>query len=210
MSAEHYRIGFDFDDVLVSSGLLTVELHNKQYGTHLTIDDWYDPDVSPWGVDTFSEVVQRVIEIQASPDFSTVEELVGAKQTLMALKAAGHALLVVTGRPPLLKESTEALLAHHYGEVFSLNDVHFTDHFAHEGQRTDKGDIAVQLKLTHFVDDVIQHANSVAAKGVKTILFSDNYKWNQAVVDDPVSRISSWDEIATYFDVGAESQKEDA
>jgi uncharacterized HAD superfamily protein len=199
-----FKIGFDFDDVLVASAAKTIELHNTQYGTALTVNDWYNPDVSPWGVATFAEVVTRVVEIQSLESFRTVEPLQKAHETLLQLKQAGHTVLVITGRPTQLKAHTAWLLQSLYGDVFQPDDVYYTDHFAFEGARIDKGDVAVQLQLTHFVDDVIQHANSVAAKGVKTILFSDNYMWNQAEADEGIVRLNNWDEIAEYFNAERE------
>lgn len=203
----HYRIGFDFDDVLVSSADHTVKLYNELYGTKLTRDDWYDDPsiVAPWEVASFADIVTRVVEIQAGDAFDGVEPLKDAREVLRRLKRAGHELVVITGRPPQLRANTERLLKRYYGDIFTSADLYLTDHFAHEGERVDKGDIALQLKLTHFVDDVISHANSVARKGIKTILFSDNYKWNQAAPDKEVVRLSSWQVIGDYFHVGRET-----
>lgn len=198
----HFRIGLDFDDVLIASADHTVELYNARYGTELTRDDWYDdPDiVDPWKVETFKDVVERVVQIQQQDDFLSVEPLKEAQRVLKRLKAIGHELVVITGRPEQLRSSTLALLDKYYGDVFKTSDLYFTNHFAHNGTRVHKGDIAKELNLTHFVDDVIQHANNVSSAGVRTILFSNDYKWNQGEVDEGVVRLNGWREIGEFFD----------
>jgi uncharacterized HAD superfamily protein len=200
------RIGFDFDDVLVASGMHTVELHNRQYGTHLTLENWYDDqsNVKPWQVDDFSDIVRRVIEIQSGEEFYDVEPLQDAREVLKVLKKAGHDLLVITGRPSQLRSNTQRLLEKYYKGIFDSTDLRFTDYYGHEGKHVHKGDIAVELELTHFVDDVVQHANSVAGKGVTTVLFGDSYHWNQAEPDHGVIRMGSWKALGEFFEKEAE------
>ena len=197
----HLRIGFDFDDVLVSSADHTVALYNRQFGTQLTRDDWNDDPalVIPWNAVDYAAVVSRVADIQSADDFMDVEPLIGAPEVLQTLKAAGHTLVVVTGRPSRMLEPTKRLLEKYYPGIFDPNDLHFTDHFAHEGERTSKGDIATQLGLTHFVDDVLQHANEVASTGAVVVLFDDGYKWNQTDPEHGIVRLSSWKDIGEFF-----------
>ncbi len=194
-----FTIGIDFDDVLIASADRTTELYNELYGTHLTRDDWYDdPSITaPWAVDSFSEVVSRVVEVHSMKKFENVQPIKDARRVLQKLKDAGHTLIIITGRPVVLRTQTEQLVEKYYKDIVST--LYFTDHFSHEGERVSKGDIASTLGLTHFIDDVIQHANDVARIGVKTILFSDNYKWNQARADKGVIRLKSWQEIGEFF-----------
>jgi len=196
------RIGFDFDDVLIASADHITKLYNGIYGTKLTRDNWYEDQsiVEPWDVDDFSLVLSRVTEIMPSEDFMQVEPLKDAHDVLKHLKEQGHDLLVITGRPQMIRASTEQILTKYYGDIFNVDELQLTDHFAQEGKRTDKGDIALELALTHFVDDVIQHANSVASKGITTVLFDDGYKWNQAEPDHGVVRIKSWKALGEFFD----------
>lgn len=198
-----FKIGLDFDDVLIASVSHSLALHNAKYGTHLTSDHWYDDpsNVEPWGVKDFSEVISRIGEIHSDPDFLNVQSLPGALRVLKKLKKAGHELIVVTGRPSQLLEPTQAVLRKQFAGILDESQLYFTDHFAHEGPRASKGDIAVELGLTYFIDDVIQHADEVASKGVKTILFGgDNYHWNQGEPAAGVTRLANWKEIGEYFD----------
>lgn len=199
MSSRAFTIGIDFDDVLIASADRTTELYNQLYDTHLTRDDWYDdPTITkPWAVDSFSEVIERVMQLHSMPEFADVQPIKDAQRVLRSLKDAGHSLIVITGRPAQLRVHTQLLVDKYYKDIF--NELYFTDHFSHEGQRISKGEIAITLGLTHFIDDVIQHANDVAKKGVKTILFSDNYKWNQAKADDDVIRLGSWQEVGVFL-----------
>lgn len=199
MPTRPFIIGIDFDDVLIGSADRTTELYNELYGTHLTRDDWYDdPSITaPWAVDSFSEIVQRVVEVHSMKQFEDVQPIQDAQGVLQALKAAGHTLIIITGRPVSLRSETERLVDKYYKDI--VDTLYFTDHFSHEGQRVSKADITSRLGLTHFIDDVIQHANDVSRTGVKTILFSHNYKWNQAPTDEAVLRLSSWKEIGAFF-----------
>ncbi|MFZ1250386.1 MAG: hypothetical protein WAR37_02995 [Candidatus Microsaccharimonas sp.] len=196
----HFRIGLDFDDVLIRAAYYTTKLHNELYGTNLTHENWYDPDMAPWGLTTATEHTQRVIDILSSEAFRSVTPVQGAQEALRQLKAMGHELLVITGRPPALKEATEWLIKTYFGDVLKLENLYLTDHFNHEGKRVEKGDIAVGLGLTHFVDDVVSHANNVASKGITTILYSDDYKWNQNGADEEVVKLSSWDAIVRFIE----------
>lgn len=196
------KIGFDFDDVLISSADHTVMLYNKLYQTMLTRDDWYDDPliVAPWKVDDFSTIIRRVVDIHADEQFLDVAVLPGAREVLRALKEQGHELVVITGRPIELLLPTIALLEKHYADIFTADDLRFTDYFGHSSTPLKKGDVAVELGLTHFIDDVVPHANDVASRGVTVLLFDAGYKWNQFSPNEGVQRVKSWQDIGKFFD----------
>lgn len=202
MAKPLFRIGLDFDDVLIASADHTVKIHNDLYGTHLTRDNWYDDPsiVEPWNVTQPSEIVGHVIDIQQMDVFTEVPPLQGAQAVLRRLKDEGHTLIVITGRPESLRERTLELMQRYYPDTFEPDALHFTDHFSHQGERIHKGDVALKLELTHFVDDVISHANNVASKGIKTILFGEGYRWNQSDPDEDVVRLNTWEQIGDFFD----------
>lgn len=198
MAKKHFRIGFDFDDVLVGTADHVASLYNKEYGTHLTRDNWYNFNpITPWNVKTFSEVTSRVANLLYN--LGEARPLAGSQQVLSRLKDAGHELFIITGRPESVRPQTLGILNKYYPGIFDNSSLYFTDHFSQDGKRVEKSNLCNDLNLTHFIDDQVEHANIVAAEGVKTILFSDNYAWNQSGADDNVTKLSSWQKIEEFF-----------
>lgn len=197
-----FVIGIDFNDVLVNGAKEVIRIYNRDFQTSLGLDNWYSDfgDMTPFNTLDPKEVVKRVIAIQNTKEFSRgVKALEGAHDVLKNLKAAGHRLLIITGRPESNKDSTIATLERLFGDIVDREDLYFTDHYSHDGAPKSKGDIAVALDLTHFIDDLVDHVNDVAARGVRTLLFSDNYQWNKGEAVPEAVRVSSWKEIEEYF-----------
>lgn len=193
------KIGIDFDDVLVKTAQKVVDVYNSLYETELTIDDWYD--LSPEGLVRYkagepADVVKRVMAFQGKDDF-VVEPIDGAVEALHTLKDAGHKLVIITGRPESLRQPTLNNIRRYFSDLFTSEDVYFVDHFSHDGEekKIDKGDVATELKLDFFIDDVVSHADIVAKTGVKTMLLDMDYKWSKQPVDSAVQRVTSWEEI---------------
>lgn len=198
MAEKHFRIGFDFDDVLVGTADHVASLYNKAYGTHLTRDNWYNFDpMTPWGVKTFPEVASRVANLLYN--LGEAIPITGSQQVLSRLKNAGHKLFVITGRPESVRSQTLGILDKYYPGIFDDTSLYFTDHFSQDGKRVEKSDLCNDLHLTYFIDDQVEHANIVAAEGIKTILFSDNYAWNQSGLNSNITKLSSWQGIEEFF-----------
>jgi len=198
------RIGIDFDDVLIKTAALVVSVYNKHHNTTLTVDDWYD--LSPEALIRYNasepaEVVKRVMAIQGEDSF-LVEPIDGAVEALHALKDAGHELIIITGRPESLRPQTIKNVQQYFGDLFSSETVRFVDHFNHDisGKRITKGDVATELKLDYFIDDVVSHANIVAGVGVKTFLLDMDYKWSKQLADPRVVHVQGWPEIVELID----------
>lgn len=198
MTKTHFRIGFDFDDVLVGTADHAVSLYNETYGTNLTRDNWYDfKPITPWGVKTFPELSARVAKLLYG--LGEALPIKGSQQVLKQLNDSGHELFVVTGRPENVRIQTLNILNKYYPNIFNDSSLYFTDHFSQAGQRVEKSDICIDLRLTHFIDDQVEHVNIVSKEGIKTILFSDNYKWNKSGVNNNITRLTSWKEIKEFF-----------
>ena len=195
------RIGFDCDDVLVNSADYTARMYNETHGTSLTRRHWYDfRSMEPWGVDSLPIAIERVNAVMHAENFTELEPLQGAKTTLSRLKALGHSLLIITGRPETLRHQTADMLGTLFPRIFDEDDLYFTNHFGDDPSKRTKAEVATEIALTHFVDDQVEHVNSMVATGVRTLLFSDNYAWNQTGADSRVVRVGSWQEIGDYFD----------
>lgn len=201
MAHRRFRIGFDMDDVLINTADCATSLYNDIYGTKLTRENWYDFDpITPWGAETLSEVVGRVTKLIESEHSSKIQPIKDSQHVLHGLSNSGHSLFVITGRPESIRAQTMLILDRLFPGTFSYKTLFFTDHYNHDGRKCSKADIALDLRLTHYIDDQLEHAEAVLEKGVKTILFSDNYKWNKLSANDNLNRLSSWQEIEEFFD----------
>jgi uncharacterized HAD superfamily protein len=204
-------IGIDIDDVLFHSAKRSIELYNESYGTQLVLDDWYDfsdPESWPkrWGSGEHRLLVERVVKGVASDDFKTVEPIEGARQVLAHLKKEGHQLFAVTGRSHSVRAQTAHILDESYPGIFLDETLFFVDHFEHDGNKASKADVGLELKLTHFKEDLPDHANGLARVGIRTCLLDLGYKWNQHGVDDAVTRFTSWAQIGEFLDAEAARQ----
>lgn len=205
MSEQVLRIGIDIDDVLFESARRSIEMYNKQYGTKLTLHDWYnfsDPKVwsKAWGSDDMSVLVKRVVETFSDKAFETVSPIKGAEPELRRLQEDGHQLFAITGRSESIRPQTMGLLDTSYPGIFHDDSLFFTDHFEHDGVRASKADVALSLDIDYFVEDLPDHANALARVGIGTILFDPGYPWNQTGVSSEVTRISTWSAIGAFLD----------
>ena len=210
MEKRPLRIGIDIDDVLVQSAARSIELYNLSFGSRLTLDDWYnfsDPDFygPRWGTSDIPEIVKRVVATLKDDDFLTVETVDGAQAALLYLNEQGHKLFAITGRSEGVRAQTKALLDKNFSNIFTDETLFFVDHFEHDGKKVSKADIGLQLNLTHFVEDLPAHANTMAYVGIKTVLLNaGGYGWSTIGLDSAVSayiiQLDSWKHTTEYFD----------
>jgi len=189
------RIGIDVDDVLLDTARKVTELYNKKYGTSLTPDNWYDFEpITPWGVDDFRVVYDRVFELMMSDDYLSVGPVKGAQDALADFTASGYELFAITSRSSKMEDATLAQLEVLYPGLFSRDTVFHTDHYEHEDNRRAKREIVEEVQATHFVDDQIAHAREVVLTGAVTMLFCADYHWTKGVSAEGVIRIDGWEE----------------
>jgi uncharacterized HAD superfamily protein len=204
MSGQMLRIGIDIDDVLLHSADQTIKLYNDTYGTSMTTNNWYDfSSMELWGTDDKSEVVKRVSLLFAEDDFADVKPIMNANEVLTHLERAGHELFAITGRPESIRKQTMEVLGKYYPGLFIDSSVYFVDHFSHDGNKANKADLALELGLTHFIDDQVEHVNLLDRAGVKTVLFSQDYAWNQSGADKNIIRLGDWQSVGKFLDAEA-------
>ena len=199
-TAHPLKIGLDIDDVLIRTGEHTVKLYNEAHGASVTLDHWYNFDPEVWAAPDVGEAISRVRALTELDAFDDVNPVVGARVALEKLKADGHELLAITGRPENVRTQTLRILERYFPGLFTHDTVFFTDHYGGEDVRLSKTDIAKRLGLDYFVDDQVFHVNELNEAGIKTLLFSDNYLWNQDGVLPGTHVVSSWEEIEKHFD----------
>lgn len=203
------RIGIDIDDVLLQSAKRSIEMYNKSFGTSIALDDWYNFDdhevwSKVWGEDDMRVLVSRVVATMADEAFNSVEPIDDASEALAHLNVEGHELFAITGRAESIREQTAFILDKYFPGIFRDETLFFVDHYAHDGQKASKVDVALRLGITHFIEDLPAHANGLARAGIQTILFSPGYKWNEAGADadvaDKVIVLDSWPKIVEHLD----------
>ena len=191
-SIRTFKIGIDIDDVLLKSAERSIEMYNEKFGTNVTLDDWYDfddPEVwsKIWGSDDMRLLVARVVETMADEAFTSVQPVDGAPEALTHLQDQGHELFAITGRSESIRKQTKFVLDLCFPGMFTDDRLIFVDYYNHDGQKASKADVATGLELTHFIEDLPDHATQLARAGIKTYLFSPGYKWNEKGVADDVA-----------------------
>jgi len=119
----------------------------------------------------------------------------GAAAALRRLRKAGVRLEAVTSRPPIMRESTEGLLARLFPPgTFSAA------HFVGPGQ---KGHICNYIGAKALVDDQMPNCVDACQCGVVSVLFDfcGSYPWSQHVTELPprCKRIETWAETCNFL-----------
>merc|ERR1719160_728297 len=124
-----------------------------------------------------------------------LEEVPGAAAALQRLKDAGARLEAVTSRPPIMRESTEALLA----KLFPP-DTFAAAHFVGPGE---KGVTCNQIGARALVDDQLPNCVDACQCGVVSVLFDfcGSYPWSKNVTELPArcKRIETWAETCNFL-----------
>uniref|UniRef100_A0A7S4V8E4 Uncharacterized protein n=2 Tax=Alexandrium monilatum TaxID=311494 RepID=A0A7S4V8E4_9DINO len=125
-----------------------------------------------------------------------LEAVPGAAPALRRLRAAGLRLEVVTSRPPIMRESTEALLSKLYPP-----DTFSAAHFVGPGE---KGRTCNAIRAVALVDDQIPNVVDASACGVIAVLFnfSGSYPWAACSPEDlpaGVLCLETWAATSDYL-----------
>lgn len=198
MSSEGVKVAVDLDDVVVDTAEHVIQHYNAKYGTEVTLEDFYKPNISEvWGTPDDETAVQRVNEYLLTEEYHELLPGDGALYGLSNIKERGYEPYIVTGRPNFVEEATRRYLMRHFPNVF--HGVEFTNYFSADLRR-DKGEICRRLGAEIGIDDHIDHARSMAAAGIEVILFG-NYPWNQTdELPEGVTRCVNWPAVLEYFD----------
>lgn len=124
-----------------------------------------------------------------------LEPVPGAFEAVCRLRAAGIRLEAVTSRPPIMRQSTEALLMKLFPKG-SFSAAHFTG-------PGEKGIACNLINAKALVDDQLPNCVDAANVGVTCILFDylGGYRWSKTPQDLPpcVHRIDTWEEACDFL-----------
>jgi len=182
------RIGVDIDDVLVETMPAYLRAFEERFGRAVPLAEarWdpfeLHPDIPPPDRLAFFEHLRRtgfMFSRAAYPD---------APPAVRALRAAGHTLVIVSGRPRPHLPETERML-----ERIGIRQC-FAEivHRDGEGIAEYKGRTARDRRLDVLVEDEFPAARAVAQAGVAVLLM--DRPWNQGALPPRMERIASWAE----------------
>ena len=164
-------IAFDCDDVLVPTSHKLLEAYDKEYGTNVDPVYLYEEHPS-WGA-LHGDAVRRVLDLHKQKVVVNAAPLPEVVAAIKGLHKAGHELHVVTGRHEFQTEDTLMQLEKYFPGIFT--SVEFTSYFGAASRN--KADVCQGLGVDIFIDDHVDHCNSVSRGGITTILYGD-YPWN--------------------------------
>ncbi len=188
----------DLDDVLLDFNAGMALYHNSIYGTSFTRDQIKFPQLElAWGC-TREEAHQRIADFYQTEEHSNVLPVRGAVEATREL-AKNHELIIVTAKPPALRERTLKWLDKHYPGIFK--DIHFTNQFISKGtEKITKVEVCDQEGIEIFIDDFPHNAIEIAESGRKVFLL--DCPWNQIELPFNIVRVYSWKEIVEKIGQG--------
>jgi uncharacterized HAD superfamily protein len=190
-------IAVDIDDVLAVNARSFIDFSNKQWGTHLSVDDYDERWGVMWQIDE-DEVNSRSEEWHASGQIGRNEHFTEAPAVLRQL-AKNYRLVIVTSRRSIIKDETLKWVDTYFGDIFE--EIRFAGFFDNGfGHHFTKAEIVQELGASYLIDDQLKHCVAAAEAGINSLLFGD-YKWNQTTESLPekVARVSDWQAVAKYF-----------
>lgn len=182
------RIGVDIDDVIVETLPAYIRAFETRFGRSVPLAraHWdpfeFHPDIPS------AERMAFFDELRGNRFMFTRPVHPDAPPAVRALKAAGHTLIVVSGRPTSHLADTREML-----EQMGIADCFA--HIIHRGGQTIpdyKGRAAREQRLDVLVEDELPAARAVALAGVSVLLM--DRPWNQGVLPARITRVASWAE----------------
>lgn len=192
------RLGFDLDEVVVSLTAPVMKLANEYYNLDLSKESFsiFDFRKNRYVDDDAlnKEIGQFLVYYVCNTDFQfKARPYVDAARTIRYLKKIHHIIYFVTSRPVKNREMTEDWLRKHnipYDKLIVL------------GLDTPKGPIGQEYNLDFFMDDRIDHLESMWD-------YKRNWPLGLCVLDKPWNRSSNkfkriygWDEIKDMLSIG--------
>lgn len=179
----------DIDSTTMDTIGRQLALASERFGVAYTIDhitEWDWDDILPaevcayvWGDECFK-----------NPSFHwTCPAVASSIKTVRGLLTAGNDVFFVSDRPDALYDVTRAWLD---GWELDAADLIFTNRETYP-----KAQAAVDLRLSHVVEDAGHHAVDLAALDQVQRVYLVDYPYNRAIPAHPkITRVAGWAEIA--------------
>ncbi|MDO4713306.1 MAG: hypothetical protein Q4B28_01240 [bacterium] len=173
-------IGVDIDEVLSETLDYVLAYHNYQIkGLPLQRQDmveYYIPSVPGFEQiekqDAVSFFTDGMLDPHRGEGLQPVE---GARAVLEKAKEAGHRLIAITARGPLVQEATLAWMQEYYGDLF--DEVVFCNYHDSSYPQQTKQEVCHNRGVEVMVDDNLHYARDLAKAGIPVYLI--DRPWNQ-------------------------------
>jgi uncharacterized HAD superfamily protein len=165
------QFGIDVDSVVADTLGEMLSRINNHFGMNLCAEDVTDYYIDQWLKDLPDLAVLRDTWIWEDAFYNSLVPLPGAGEGVAALNALGPCYFI-TARPQSLHAVTSAWLAQH-GFPAGLPVI----------CAEDKAAVAVDLGLTHFVEDSPTQASALSETGLTVYLM--DYGWNRHIPEGP-------------------------
>ena len=169
-----------YDDKLPGKPILTANMFKKY---HFASDLECSDEESKKLTDAF----------HASRVFRHIPPVLGSVGGVMALKARGYRLCVITSRELSVIEPTLRELHQLYPGIFGRSDVYFGNTYGSTGAKHTKREMCHDIGADVLIDDLPRHVLSVQEDGVKGLLCGE-YPWNEGDYEGVV-RARDWGEV---------------
>ncbi|MEK6741915.1 MAG: hypothetical protein AABX91_00455 [Nanoarchaeota archaeon] len=186
------KIAVDIDGVLADYQISFVEFYNKRNGKNFSIQNLIGHDFwLSFGISK-EKAEKEIIDFFSSEKFKKLSPVTDSQDAIKLL-AQKNILSIVTARPDFVRETTLEWLDAHFPNIFS--EIHFTSQFGGNGPREKKSDFCLDYNYEIIIEDIVEHANECAEKGIKVFLL--NRPWNKNFSLHPlVQRVNDWNEIS--------------
>ena len=181
-------IGIDIDSVLADSDkIFTKELE------YLTGKKYFREDNSPFKYEEAFNIDDETMkkfwsDFTKKGGWQKIPPIKGSIETVKRLKDEGYYIIIISARPPIIKEETKAWLTINnvpYDELYLTNYEEKTNFITHLSG------------LLYFIEDHPDFAYQFAEKGVKVLLY--DWPWNRNVSHKNIIRVKNWNEIQKIF-----------
>ena len=201
------RIYVDIDDVLCETAASLCKIVAREFGRHVAYEDVFQFDLQ----DVFGltdEEMRRFMVVSHDPDnLKAFPVTDGAAEGIAALRAAGHAVEIVTGRPASSHVATERWLAENGLGGLSVT---YVDKYGRAGcYAQNPGDppsitLAQLLERRYDVaiDDSPKVLGPLAEAWPKTRLLVFSRPWNRSFPLAPnMTRVEGWKAVVAGLHV---------
>ncbi len=188
------KIGLDLDDVIADCLEAFLRWYNHKTGKNFLREQFKEND---WwlvfGI-TGDELIKSMNnEFHEKIKIEDLKPIQGALESINYLLEKGDELFIITARPEKFKKKVEAWIKYHL-KTDKIKVVH-SGMYNHADS---KADVCKKLKIDVFVEDFVDTALACAEKGIKVLLFNQN--WNQNLKHENIVRVRGWKELIQEVD----------
>ncbi|EER10655.1 conserved hypothetical protein [Perkinsus marinus ATCC 50983] len=167
-------VACDLDEVLGQYLATYSKWHNRVYGTHLKVSDFFTYRF--WEVQggTAKEAMEKCYVFHESPEFKAGIPLVpGAQEYIRKIGKFADAH-IVTSRQDQIRQDTYDWIFKNFGIPSSR--VHLGNHFGLSGKQISKADMCKDIGASLLIDDNPTYINDAVSHGFGGILFDYNHE----------------------------------